>query len=137
MPAADLAPKSGSRTLYLAGDLVASAAACALVAIAVGSIVPAAWPPWVSMPVGMALGMAISYPLFLAVSPLLGMIEPMLKIMPGAMVAGMAVPMISGVASGGGMWTLAVTGAECGLGTALLVALADWLLRRGSAHAEA
>ena len=89
------------------------------------------------MPVGMVLGMAISYPLFLAVSPLLGMIEPMLKIMPGAMVTGMAVPMMSGVASGSGIWTLAATGAECGLGTALLVALADWLLRRGSARAEA
>lgn len=137
MSAAELAPKSGSRTLYLAGDLVAAAAACALVAIAVGCVVPATWPSWVSMPVGMILGMAISFPLFLAVSPLLGMIEPMLKIMPGAMVAGMAVTMISGTAFEGGIWTLAATGAQCGLSTGLLVALADWLLRRGSARAEA
>lgn len=137
MSSAELAPKSGSRTLYLAGDLVAAAAACALVAIAVGSIIPAAWPSWVSMPVGMVLGMAISYPLFLAVSPLLGMIEPMLKIMPGAMVAGMAVTMMSGSPLDSGIWTLAVTGAQCGLGTGLLVALADWLLRRGSTRAEA
>ena len=135
MPSAQLAPKSGSRTLYLAGDLIASAAVCALAATAVGSIVPAAWPPWVSMPLGMIVGMAISFPLFLAVSPLLGMIEPMLKIMPGAMVAGMAVAMMPRSASGG-IWDLAVTGALCGLGTALLVALADWLLRKGPARAE-
>ena len=135
MSSAELAPKSSSRTLYLAGDLVASAATCALVAIAVGSIVPAAWPPWVSMPVGMILGMAISFPLFLAVSPLLGMIEPMLKIMPGAMVAGMAAAMIP-VPGVGGIRDLATTGALCGLGTGLLVALADWLLRKGPGRAE-
>ena len=135
MPSAELAPKSSSRTLYWAGDLIASAAVCALAAIAVGSIVPAAWPPWVSMPLGMILGMAISFPLFLAVSPLLGMIEPMLKIMPGAMVAGMAVAMMPRHATGG-IWDLAATGALCGLGAALLVALADWLLRKGPARAE-
>lgn len=135
MSSAEVAPQGGSWTLYLAGDLVASAAACALVAIAVGSIVPAAWPHWVSMPVGMILGMAISYPLFLAVSPLLGMIEPMLKIMPGAMVTGMAVTMMPGSAFGG-IWNLAATGALSGLGTGLLVALADWLLRKGSGRAE-
>jgi len=89
------------------------------------------------MPIGMIFGMALSFPLFLAVSPLLGMIEPMLKIMPGAMVAGMAVAMTSEPASGAGIWALAATGAQCGVGIGLLVTLADWLLRRGSDRAEA
>ena len=89
------------------------------------------------MPIGMIFGMALSFPLFLAVSPLLGMIEPMLKIMPGAMVAGMAVVMIPSPAFADGTWALAATGAQCGVGIGLLVALADWLLRRGSDRAEA
>ena len=137
MPSAELGPKTGSRTLYLTGDLVASAIVCAVVAVAVGAIVPAAWPPWISMPIGMIFGMALSFPLFLAVSPLLGMIEPMLKIMPGAMVAGMAVVMIPSPAVADGIWALAATGAQCGVGIGLLVTLADWLLRRGSDRAEA
>ena len=119
------------RWLYFAGDSIASATAGALVAAAAGSIVPSGWPPWSMMLAGMAAGMILSVPCWLAAGLLLGMIEPMLQIMLAGMVAGMAAIMADPPHADLGLWTLGVLGAQCGLGTSLAVAGADFVLRRG------
>ena len=119
------------RWLYFAGDSIASVCTGALVAAAAGSLVPAEWPPWSAMFVGMAVGMILSIPCWLAAGLLLGMIEPMLQIMLAGMVAGMAGTMVDPPHAGFGLWALAGLGAQCGLGTSLAVAGADFALRRG------
>ena len=119
------------RWLYFAGDLIASVCAGALVAATTGSFVPAEWPPWSAMFVGMAVGMILSIPCWLAAGLLLGMIEPMLQIMLAGMLAGMVGTMVDPPNAGIGSWALAVLGAQCGLGTSLAVAGADFALRRG------
>ena len=80
---------------------------------------------------GMAVGMILSVPFWLAAGLLLGLIEPMLQIMLGGMVAGMVATMVDPSAAGQGFWALGVLGAQCGLGTSLVVAGADIALRRG------
>ena len=122
---------AGRRWLYFGGDLIASVCAGALVAVAAGGIVPAGWPPWSAMLAGMAAGMILSVPCWLAAGLLLGMIEPMLQIMLVGMVAGMVATMVDPPHAGLGLWALGVLGAQCGLGTGLVVAGADFVLRRG------
>ena len=119
------------RIRYFLGDLVSTAAACSLIAAVTGSCVPADWPPWAAMPVGMALGMALAIPCLLATGPLLGLIEPMIQIMLGGMVAGMAAVMAAAQEPGPGLFSLTVLGAGCGAFTSLAVGASDWILRRG------
>ena len=112
-----------------------SIVASALVALLVGILISPGWPIWMAMPLGMAVGMVLSIPLLLVVGPLLGMIEPMLQIMPAAMLAGMAASMAIMRDPFVGIGTLAALGAGCGACCGLLVASADWLLRKGSYRA--
>jgi len=119
------------RWLYIVGDSIASVCTGALVAAAAGSIVPVEWPHWPAMLAGMATGMILSVPCWLAAGLLLGMIEPMIQIMLGGMVAGMVATMVDLPYADPRLWALVVLGAQCGLGTSLVVAGADFALRRG------
>ena len=123
-------PLARPRWLYFAGDLSASVCACALIAVAVGFVVPAEWPNWPAMLAGMAVGMALSVPCWVAAGLVLGLIEPMLQIMLGGMVAGMAATMVGPQHAAPGLWALVTVGAQCGIGTSFAVAGADWALRR-------
>ena len=120
---------ANSRILFLAGDLAASAIACAMIALAAGVAIPQAWPAWAAMAAGMLIGMVLSVPCWLAAGILLGMIEPMLQIMLGGMLAGMAGGMVAARQPSHDIATLVVFGAVCGGGSALAVACADWMLR--------
>ncbi len=123
-------PIVSPRVRWLAGDLLASMIASALIAVAVGYALPAAWPPWAAMPLGMAAGMALAFPCWLAVGPLLGAVEPMLVTMLGGMAAGMAAAMTTTARPAGWGWAgLAALGAICGAAAGAFVAVMDWLLR--------
>ena len=124
-------PLARPRWHYFVGDGIASVCACALVGVAAGTVVPAEWTTWPAMLTGMAAGMILSVPCWLAAGLVLGLIEPMLQIMLGGMVAGMVAAMVDSPGGAPGLWALAVLGAQCGMGTSLAVAVADWALRRG------
>ncbi len=121
---------SGSRAGYVAGDFLAVTISSSLIAAAVGVALPASWPFWASMPVGMLAGMALSVPCWLAVSPMLGVLEPMLVTMLGGMLAGMAAGMAASQQPWAGLAGLAALGAQCGAGAFCFTAAMDWLLRR-------
>lgn len=120
---------AGSRTGYLVGDFLAVTASSSLIAATLGVALPASLPLWASMPVGMLAGMALSVPCWLAVSPVLGMLEPMLVTMLGGMLAGMAAGMAASQQSWPGLADLAVLGGKCGVGAFCFTAAMDWLLR--------
>ena len=123
-------PASSLRARYFFGDLIATALACACIAAAAGMIVPTGWPHWVAMPTGMALGMALSIPFWLAAGQWLGMIEPMIQIMLGGMVAGM----VAVHDPAPDLASLAFLGATCGTVTGVGVGVLDWMLRKGKTH---
>ena len=121
---------AGSRAGYFVGDFLAVTASSSLVAAMVGIALPASWPLWVSMPVGMLAGMALSVACWLTISPLLGVVEPMLVTMLGGMLAGMAAGMAASQHPSAGLAALAELGAKCGVGAFCFTAGMDWLLRR-------
>lgn len=118
------------RTKYLLGDWAATALAGACILPLAAAALPCGWPMAATMPLGMALGMAASFPFWAAAAPALGAIEPMIHIMLGGMTAGMAAPMLSAACADPGPAPLAATGAICGTAASAFVAASDWALRR-------
>lgn len=114
------------RGRYLAGDLLAAVLASSVVVAAAGVALPPIWPTWLAMPLGMALGMALALPAWLAVSPLLGGLEPMIVTMLAGMVAGMAGAMARDAA----LAELALLGAKCGVAAWAFTVAMDLALRR-------
>ena len=118
-----------SRIRFFAGDLVATSASCALIALIVGLAMPVAWPSWAAMAMGMAVGMILSIPCWLVAGFCLGMIEPMLQIMLGGMLAGMAGGMAIARDPRADAVELLLLGLACGAATSLAIACSDWALR--------
>ena len=114
---------------YSAGDLVATCAACALIAVVTGWMIPGGWSHWPAMAVGMVAGMALSIPCWLLAGQCLGMIEPMLQIMLAGMIAGMVSAMAAVGEAPPGIAALALFGLACGAATWFAVSCADWALR--------
>lgn len=78
----------------------------------------------------MLLGTALAIPCSLVAAQFLGMIEPMLQIMFGCMLAGMLGAMSGAADPGLGRLPLAGLGALCGIATGVCFAITDWTLRR-------
>ncbi|MYB54583.1 MAG: hypothetical protein F4X77_20640 [Acidobacteriia bacterium] len=120
----------GGRGRFIVGDLLATSAACALIAAIAGLVVPAGWAAWAAMAAGMLAGMVLAVPCWLVAGLWLGMIEPMLQIMLGGMLAGMAGGMAAVNEVRSDIFGLMLLGLACGAATSLATACADWALRR-------
>lgn len=125
---------AGGRGRFIVGDVLATSAACALIATIAGLAVPAGWMALAAMAAGMLAGMAIAVPCWLVAGVWLGMIEPMLQIMLGGMLAGMAGGMAAVSEVRSDVSGLALLGLVCGAATSLATACADWALRRWSSE---
>ena len=120
----------GGRVRFIVWDVLATSAACALIAAITGLAVPAGWPAWAAMATGMLAGMVLAVPCWLVAGLWLGMIEPMLQIMLGGMLAGMGAGMAAVGEFRPDAGGLLLLGLACGAATSLAIACADWALRR-------